>query len=443
MKRTNEPSTKMNALIIEDSDEKFEIVFKKFQDLNIRRSDLEINIERAKNCFNAIEIYERKFFDFIILDLKLPIGSAIDSDCSVENSKEFYDHVLFSDKDLPFLIVGLTSIDETEYEEVFEQHPIFNIEKFSTANEIWFQNIEARINFVSSAKKAVKNLYSKNFDLDLLIITAREKNEYQPIIDAIKWLDGSLWSEASLEGRLNKFGLVDFPGIGSLSVGVVCLGEMGLSVSAAICAQLVNMHRPRYFAMLGMCCGFKDDEKHMTKLGDVIIASQTANWDEGMYQTDRREARKDPFFQNDTKIRHPPNDFAGKVELALEGCWNDLEKELSDHYHLPANREVTKTLDQFDNDANLHFGLLLSGSSVINSAKKIGEIRKRFSTAYGLEMEAHSVYSAMHCISGIKPRTIVIKGVADHGDGTKTKQVQKIASVASCIVLMRLICRLG
>ena len=444
MKRRNsEPRTKMRALIIEDNDEKHSMIKEKFDDLNRRREDVEILLSRAKNCFDGISNYDQNFYDLIILGLKIPVGSGPKSDCDVKYSKEFYDHVVFGDKELPFLIVGLTSIDESEYTGVFDENPIFNIEKFSVANDIWFQNIEARINFVCSAKRAVKNLHSKNYDLDLLIVTAREKNEYDPLVEAIDWMEGSVWNDASLEDRLNTFGLVDFGEAGVLSVGIVCLGEMGLSVSAAVCAQLVNIHRPRYFAMLGMCCGFKDDAEHMTKLGDVIIASQTANWDEGMYHTDKQAAKKDPFFINETKIRNPPNDFAGKVEKALEGEWKNIEKEVCDYYHLPESRAATNGLDTFEKEANLHFGLLLSGSSVINNAKKITEIRKRFSTAYGLEMEAHSVYSAMHCISGAKPGTLVVKGVADHGDGTKTKQVQKIASVASYIVLKRLITRIG
>ncbi|MCC5961479.1 MAG: hypothetical protein JJU08_19300 [Rhodobacteraceae bacterium] len=441
--RTNEPRTKMQVLIIEDDDKKYKLVKKKFNELNDRRDDLECSLTRAKNCFDGISAYDQNFFDLIILDLKIPLGSGRNSDCDVRYSKEFYEHVIFGERDLPFLIVGLTSVEESEYAEVFDENPIFNIENFSVASDEWFRNIESRINFVCSAKRAVKNLHSKNYDLDLLIVTAREKNEYEPLIEAMGWLDGSLWSDAHLEDRLHRFGMVKFDEAGIFSVGVVCLGEMGLSVSAAVCAQLVNIHRPKYFAMLGMCCGFKDDEKHMTKLGDVIIASQTANWDEGMYQVDNKAAQRDPFFINETKIRNPPNDFAGKVEKVLEGQWKSIEKEINDYYHLPQSRAVTADLDNFDKEASLHFGLLLSGSSVINSVDKVTEIRKRFSTAYGLEMEAHSIYSAMHCISGAKPRTLVVKGVADHGDGTKTKQVQKIATVASYIVFKRIITKMG
>lgn len=423
--------TKMSALIVEDNDEKYAIVAGKFDRLNQDRDDLQIKVTRASDCFGAIEKYDREFFDFIILDLKIPLRCNSSNGEDVQFSKEFYDHVLFGEKELPFLIVGLTSIDKSEYETVFSTHPIFNIEEFVAGSDLWFQNITRRIDFVASAKSAVKKLHSNNYDTDVLILVARENNEFVPIRDGIRWVGGIYSENSEVEGRLNSFGRAELPSGKKLDVGVVCLGEMGLSVSAAVCAQLVHMFRPRYFAMLGMCCGFNDDERYKTKLGDVIIARQTANWDEGMYQTDKAASRKDPFFQNDTKERMPPDDFGLELERVFESEWKNIEASLQNHYLLPESRSETSKVDEFNAEANLHFNLLLSGSSVINSGSKIGEIRKRFSTAVGLEMEAHSVYSAMYCVGGVKPKTVVIKGVADHGDGTKTKAIQKVAAIAS------------
>lgn len=191
--------------------------------------------------------------------------------------------------------------------------------------------------------------------------------------------------------------------------------------------------------MPGMCCGFRDQEGSETKLGDVIIARQTANWDEGMYEANGNRAIDDPFFQNRTKERSPSADFDEDICRVLESQWSSIEKELMDYYLTPDARKLTDKVKDFDATATLHFGLLLSGSSVVNSISKLAEIRKRFSTSVGLEMEAHSVYVAMNCLTGIRPKSVVIKGVADYGDGSKTKVVQKVASAASFLVLKRLL----
>ena len=68
--------TKMPALIVEDNDEKYAIVAEKFDRLNQDRDDLQIKVTRASDCFGAIEKYDREFFDFIILDLKIPLRLA-------------------------------------------------------------------------------------------------------------------------------------------------------------------------------------------------------------------------------------------------------------------------------------------------------------------------------------------------------------------------------
>ena len=81
----------------------------------------------------------------------------------------------------------------------------------------------------------------------------------------------------------------------------------------------------------------------------------------------------------------------------------------------------------------------MSGASVVNSIQKIDEIHDRFGLSFGLEMEAHAVYTAINCMPGIKPKVCVIKGVADHGDGTKSKSIQSMCSVASLIVFKELL----
>lgn len=53
-------------------------------------------------------------------------------------------------------------------------------------------------------------------------------------------------------------------------------------------------------------------------------------------------------------------------------------------------------------------------------------------------MEAHSVYTSIDLMTGAKPKGIIIKGVADYGDGNKHKSAQKAASAASLFVFLEL-----
>lgn len=433
MNSSANPKTAIKMLIVEDDLDKFAIIASNFSKFNSESKLLSITIDHAKDILEATESFTKNYYDVVILDLKLPLSSGNGDDCNVDNSKGFYSHVLKSDKK-PFLIVGLTSLKPEEYVNIFETHSTFNIETFSAGSDVWFKNIVSRIEFVAGARQALSTVMANNFNFDVIILVARENNEFDPIVDTVDWL-GDFHTENPLVGhRKNAFGRVR---IGSkiLDIGIICLGEMGLSITSAITTQLVHIFRPRYFAMLGMCCGFKDEGYAKTKLGDVIIARQTANWDEGMYDGQYGTEVDEPFFVNRTKEKSPSSEFEADIDRVLESQWGDISENIKDYYLSPEARKFTDQVDGFDANPEIHFNLLLSGSSVINSVSKISEIRKRFSTSVGLEMESHSIYVATNALTGIRPKSVVIKGVADYGDGTKTKAVQKVASVASYKVL--------
>ena len=93
----------------------------------------------------------------------------------------------------------------------------------------------------------------------------------------------------------------------------------------------------------------------------------------------------------------------------------------------------------FSSEASVHWGTIVSGACVIDSEEMIKKIEARFPRAIGLEMEAHAVYSAAACTIGFRPNTVVIKGVADFGNGTKAKPLQAMASQASYRVFARIL----
>lgn len=424
----------VRILIVEDNDSKYRKVAEKLQ--SHLSAELSLKLERAPSTFSAIEKYNKQFFDVIILDLSIPLNDG-NGPCNIEHSKEFYEYVLRSERGQPFLIVGLTVYPPTAYKELFEAHPIFSVENYRAAK--WSANIASRIRQITMAKSALSRFLENNHSYDVIVLVARYENEYLPIKEVIPWLNEPD-KNPRLGERSNCFGSIRTPSGTRLSLGIVCLGEMGLSVSAAIASQLINMFRPRYFAMLGMCCGFKDERMaKKTKLGDLIIARNTANWDEGKYATKDETTDTDPYFHHRAVEKQFYESSEGKLVQILERKKGKVQKEIRNYYESSVKEEIDEGEVEFPADSNIHFDLILSGSSVVDNAKMIDEIRDRFSASVGLEMEAHSVYSAVDAIFGVKPTTLVIKGVADHGDGGKLKYLQKYASAASYLVFQNLL----
>lgn len=334
-----------------------------------------------------------------------------------------------------FLIVGLSAFDETDYQKYFEETPIFVVEDYRSNG--WFENICNRIRFVVRAKSALSGFVNENYDLDLIILLARKPNEFDPVCSVLSWIEGSDFKSPQIPDLVNKFGVVRMKNGLEIRVGVVCLGTMGLSVSAAVATRLVYEFRPRYFAMLGMCCGFKRGDK--TKLGDIVVARQTANWDEGKYKSNKIDGVRDQYFHNRSIERFPQKDFGRKIADVLEASEQRLKDVVREHYSKQDLQKLKGEIGEFSIDAEVHFGVLVSGSSVVDNLKFIDKIVDRFPKAIALEMEAHSIYSAMDYVAGAVPDTIVIKGVADHGDGHKKNSLQPLASAASALAYMELL----
>lgn len=435
---------KVRILIVEDNKDKYEKIREQFDAYNSSSEHATLNYDWARSSFRAIEKFNREYYDVVILDLNIPQNDPDPNDlegaeCSVENAKSLYKYITKKTFNRPLLIFGLTVMENKDYEKQFASTPIFSVEKYNSDN--WFTNITDRIEIIVGGKSALTEFVNNNYNYDIIILVARYHNEYLPIRDAINFLNESRKHPVLDPVRESAFGEIEVSGK-ILRLGLICLGEMGLPITASYTSQLVQYFRPRYFTMLGMCCGFKDDRmSKKTKLGDVVIARQTVNWDEGKYSDEKVEELGEPFYHNRQIIKSPTNSFVAEIGQLLEAHSESIETELSEFYKQDKNKENIAKLDDytFDFDPDVYFDTMMSGSSVINSVEKIADIRDRFEPAISLEMEAHAVYTAVDCMFGKKPKVSVIKGVADHGDGKKAKVIQPMMSVASYHVFLKLI----
>ncbi|MEJ6404782.1 hypothetical protein [Yoonia sp. 2307UL14-13] len=401
--------------------------------------DVTLNIETA-TCFSEAQTeLSKNFFDVIVLDLKIPVMP--EDDASLEHSKSLYSFVRTYAPSKPFYILGLTSEPLDKVDKVFTENSNFAIRKYD-AEGVWVETLQNRIEFVVGAKSGLANHLNNNVGIEVLIVTARKSNEFDPIYDSIDWLGGRTKKSSKVNGLHNAFGHIRLSTGKEISVGMVCLEEMGLSHSAAVASNLINTFRPRHLAMLGMCCGLKKitnparrkPSGSQCKLGDVIVARETCCWDEGKYESTDPKLLDSPFFYNRAVDKKPESEFWRSVDRFLDESQKGIQDEVSEYYRSQDLEKIKKGLKgkvAFSPEAELHWGGMVSGACVIDSQELIGNIETRFPRALALEMEAHSIYAAVECTMGVKPKTLVIKGVADFGDGTKAKPVQGIASVGA------------
>lgn len=442
-------SNEIRILVVEDQPEKMDAIISQITTEFSKKDEVGVYFERA-DCFSKAQSHlERTHFDVVVLDLKIPVVPiSAGGEPRIETSKDLYEYIRRSAPSKPFFILGLTSTPEKEVSDHFIEGANFTIERFDAGSK-WLTQLIERIEFVLGAKSGLANHLNNNFGIDVLIVTARKRNEFDPIIDQIAWHGNFSRKRPEVKGMHNSFGRISLDENKDLSVGIVCLDEMGLSHSSAVCTNLIHEFRPKYMAMLGMCCGLqkmpdpkKETASEKIKLGDIIVASNTSCWDEGRYEDEDPELKSSPFFNNRAVNKAPQPDFWRTVDRFLDQHSSEIQKDIETFYKASDPSKLRKELKKptkFMTDAKIHRGAIVSGPCVIDSTEFISSIEHRFPRAIGLEMEAHSVYSASESCFGLRPNILVIKGVADFGDGTKAKALQKVASAASYKTYLKLL----
>jgi nucleoside phosphorylase len=226
------------------------------------------------------------------------------------------------------------------------------------------------------------------------------------------------------------------PGI-RMRVAVFCVEEMGMASAASVTSQLIDQLRPKMLVMLGMCCGFQQEQcQNRSALGDVIVVREAACWDEGKYG----ELAKGTFFFNRARNLHieKPLDhlISSLLESDSEQLANAMKNTWNDRRSISLRKKFKPDVCNFP---DIKYGLLLSGSSVVANDVKGDEIITRFPNALGLEMEVFGVYKAVDRAVGAKPIVLAVKGVADFGNGEKHSEFQSLASRLSYCVAHEII----
>lgn len=287
----------IRLLVVEDNPDKL-VQVESMMRAKLESAMVSLQIDSSVSYTDAVETLKDSFYDFVILDLCIPLKNG--GDARIEFGAQLLAHIKRL-RQRPFLVLGLTTFEPVEYLPFFVADQNFKIEKFDSDGS-WVDLISEQVEYIEAAKSAFDLHSTNSYGFDLIIVTARKMNEYNPIVDYVNWLAGKTYVDERIKDLRCVFGRVRFSDAGELDVGIVCLDEMGLSHSAAMVSRLISTFRPRYFVMLGMCCGFKaHGQRSGTKLGDVVIATETSCWDEGKYEDAKEQNTESVFFSNRAK----------------------------------------------------------------------------------------------------------------------------------------------
>ena len=178
---------------------------------------------------------------------------------------------------------------------------------------------------------------------------------------------------------------------------------MGTTAAVMLSGKLITYFRPEYIIMCGIaaCIGHESENFY----GDIIIPDKVWDCSSGKFTSPGKPAIT---FGNIGFLPRP-------VALSLDEAILETVRKL---------------------EGNCEFQLVIApmacGSSVVaNRAVVKRQIDSFMPETVGLDMESYGVFYAAENASHPRPKAIVIKGICDYADTSKTDKYQKFAAYNS------------
>lgn len=170
---------------------------------------------------------------------------------------------------------------------------------------------------------------------------------------------------------------------------VTCLGAMGPIVAATRAAAIAQRWRPQRVLMVGIAGGVSGE----AELGDVLVASQIADYTVGKDRGETRSVRWQVYPADPGLL-----DSAGLLATGWEAS--------------------IKTRRPGPGAPRRRIGVVASGGDVIARATRIAELRAIWPKLVGVEMEGGGVAAAL-AEDPARPPFLMIRGVSDLANEAK------------------------
>lgn len=393
----------IKILVVDDNQEKLKGIRKLLESV----PEIE-NFDTATNLQSAKKLLSENAYDFMILDLCLPMRDG--DSASPENGANFLDEINRLNRLIkPFHIVGLS--EYTDYVDKFKskfEDDLWALVKYDLTSNHWEKLLRKKIDYLISSKRSLtQNVPS--YQYDLAIITALRHTELESILhlpanwvsfkvpnDATEYYKGIFVSEEK-----------------KIKVVAASASQMGMVPASVLTNKIIENFRPRHIIMTGIAGGVKG----VGNFGDILVTD--ISFDSGSGKVKSNE-QGETVFEPDYR------------SLSLEV---DLREEL---ISCKANRfylnEIKKNWigDKPAFDLNIHIGPLASGAGVIQNKKIIEEIKGHNRKLIGIDMETYGVFFTATNCSKPRPKSVAsFKSISDFGDHEKNDNYQKYAAYTS------------
>ncbi len=231
-----------------------------------------------------------------------------------------------------------------------------------------------------------------------------------PFIEAFHSLNQLEYRHATIQNQRGEF----------LTIFVTWLSHTGPTRIGLDLVPLLREIRPRFIAMTGVCAG----DQRKAKLGDLIVATEAYYLEEGKITTG----------SDGQSIHAPETRTVGttpRVAQYVQGFdgWKDPVREMK--------RQQLKRVWKSADEPQCYVGVMAS-SMAVHADNPFPEWASQHNRkTLGIDMEAATFYTALRNFPLM--HGLVVKGVSDYGDSSKTDRYRDYAAHASAAYLLHFI----
>ena len=279
----------INIIVVEDNVNKQKKIKTLIEDsISVPKS----NVDYAADIKAAKKLLYKKSYDFMVLDLVLPLEEG--GEAKPENGVNFLDDIHSSPQIKPVIhIVGLTEFSEyfESYKDNFSKH-VWHLISYKANESEWQDKLKKILYHLIKVRNDFLQQERNSYDYDVAVVTALQTPELEQVLN----LDGN-WSETRLENDATLYNVGVFQkGEKRIRVVAASAPQMGMVAASSLCMKLISHFRPKYLIMTGIAAGVKGE----CEFGDILVADQTYDGTSGKIISDSNGDRH--FSPNPTPL---------------------------------------------------------------------------------------------------------------------------------------------
>lgn len=395
----------LNIIVVEDN------TVKRDKILALITSSIDIpmsNIASACDIKSAKRLIYKKSYDFMILDLVLPVDE--EDDPNPKNGINFLNDIHSNPQIKPIThIVGLTGFSEhfETYRKDFENR-LWQLIDYKAEEVDWQEKLKNLLFHLIKVRTEFLQRENLDFDYDIAILTALQ----DPELNQVLALDGN-WEEFKYGNDATLYYRGVFKNdTKSFKVIATSSPQMGMVATSTLCMKIIHNFRPRYIFMPGIAAGVKGE----VNFGDILVADQTYDGTTGKITT--TENGEKGFSPNPTPL---------SLDSDLKEKVRTYESKSRYFFDLKERWQGNKP----STDLKIKVGPVVSVPYVIQNENELISLKDHQRKLIGLEMEIFGVFYSANNGFNPKPKAMALKSVCDFGDKEKADNYQKYAAFTS------------